>query len=128
MRGLAIPNRSYLHLGGNDWLRDLVALEALANKNKVQLCMLGKDRRVFSTYYTVLSTLDELTGTFTLRDSVWGLDEDLKVLRYATIWCLGPPMEPSGTAFNFFVQCQPLTTEWTILGKSALQPFRNESK
>ncbi|KAJ7206645.1 hypothetical protein GGX14DRAFT_397029 [Mycena pura] len=46
---------------------------------------------------------------------VWGLDEDLKVLRYATIWCLGPPMEPLGTAFTFFVQCQPLTTEWTIL-------------
>ncbi|KAJ7205301.1 hypothetical protein GGX14DRAFT_397843 [Mycena pura] len=113
MRGLAIPNKLYLPIDGNDDVRALVSLEKSANKHKVHLCMLGTDQRIFSRYYAVLSTLDDLSETFILRDRVWGLYETPKVPRYATIWCLGPQVEPLGTALKFFVQCQPLISDWT---------------
>ncbi|KAJ7217310.1 hypothetical protein GGX14DRAFT_391113 [Mycena pura] len=120
MSGLAIPNKAYLPLSNANEVRDLAEIERLANTNGVRLCILGTDHRVFARYYAPLSTSDNLSTTFTLRDSMWGLDDDLKVSRCATIWSLGPQVEPSDAEANFFVHCIRLNTEWDIDGARQL--------
>ncbi|KAJ7211746.1 hypothetical protein GGX14DRAFT_394064 [Mycena pura] len=116
MHGLAIPNGAYLKLsiGNTDNDRELADLEETASDNGVQLCTLGRDHRVFSDLYTLRSTMDNLSKSFMLRDCVWGLDDNRKVKRYATIWSLRPPVETSADAYRFFVHCVPLLTDWSL--------------